>query len=212
MPNIGVTGIGTGLNVGISLNEIMMIATTITFLFAIIPPLGNPSGVDILDFPPAIWGSFNTLWFNDFRFFGDTGGSCIEPLSSITNLRYGSDVMGNVLEGEGGGGGGIGAGGVDDIDYTDEGEGYGVFDILFETFDSVVGLTDGYVNALLGSSINVFYLLVSILGILGNILMGCGLGGIRLVIGSAIFVYWFGMLVNFFGGISGIANLVDKLF
>jgi hypothetical protein len=54
---------------GINFDEIMMIASAITILLAIIPPMTNPSGINPLDFPGSFVISFNTLWFNNFAFF-----------------------------------------------------------------------------------------------------------------------------------------------
>ena len=219
MVQVGASGgLGTlnvGFNLGVSLNEIMIIATAITFLLALIPPMINPNGVNVLDFPGSFVSSFNVLWFDNLNFVKmDGNGTCPSALRGINTLFY-EKVPG------GGGGGGGGAGKIYPVNPNMHLIADLPIPLIMIQMPLLLGATD--VTAFLDfiadilrdiiyglSGIVVF--LIKFVVFIGNVLLSCGLGGIRLAIGASIAFYWLSKIIGLLGGITSIFMFIFKIF
>jgi hypothetical protein len=199
---------GGGFQLGISFPEIMMIATALTLLLAIIPPMQNPNGVNILDFPGSFVNSFNTLWFNNFNFFKNNGqmDSCVGAIN-VSALSYTppADLKNESIYGEtnypvl-----------ITQQDFLSQIEGW--FSQPSSTGNSLIDAVLFTVRSMFILVIQVTYgfvmLFVQILMNLSNFLVGCSIGGVRLVIGITIAFYWLYHLMGIIGGGSSILKMI----
>lgn len=181
MPQAGTFGIG--------FDEVMAVATIITLLLAIIPPMTNPKGINPLEFPSAFIYSFNYLWFDNFNFFRTDAKGCVNVVNqtNIESIGPNLTVYNNTgysanrsfidemlykanLEL------GVWARGTPQISSTPVRTAVDVF----QSGDAVGALVSTIVNTIAFAY---------------RIIFGCGFGMIRLVIGLAIASYWFFKLI-----------------
>ncbi|RKZ07452.1 hypothetical protein DRQ25_11550 [Candidatus Fermentibacteria bacterium] len=208
MPNIGA---GT-IQSGISLQEIMVLATMFTFILGVLPVLSNPDGINPLDFPPAMWGSLNYLWFDSFKFIGSDSSSCVASLGGIKHLKFAENQTITGLPDEP----------ANPLVATNEsvGDSWDFFGVSFPVIsfsldDAYAGVTEqieaGLVRSF-GVMFPMFNVLVDLLNYIGSVFWSCGVGALRFVIGVSIVSYWIFKIINVFGGVSGIVNILSKIF
>jgi hypothetical protein len=171
---------------GINFDEIMMIASAITILLAIIPPMTNPSGINPLDFPGSFVISFNTLWFNNFAFFkSNEAGSCIGVLNSTATANIGPSltVYNNTAYQEN-------RSLLDEFLYKANLE-LNVWARGTPTISNTpirTGVDIFQSGDALGAFIST---ITNLIGLVFKVIFDCTLGAFRLVIGLAIACYWF---------------------
>lgn len=171
---------------GINFDELMMIASAITLLLAIIPPVTNPSGINPLDFPGSFVASFNALWFNNFAFFkSDSTGSCIGVLNSTARANVGPQltVFNNTAYQEN-------RSLLDKFLYMANLElnvwSHGTPQISNTPVRTGADIFQS------GNAVGAFIsTITNLLSLIFKVIFDCGLGAFRLVIGLAIAVYWF---------------------
>ena len=71
MPDIGLQALGTGFNLGITFEDVLIICLISTFFLAVLVPAVDNKPFEIFGIPGYIGFSFNALWFDDWSFFKD---------------------------------------------------------------------------------------------------------------------------------------------
>lgn len=152
MPDIGIQALGTGFNLGITLDDFLIICILATFLLAVLAPAVNNVPFEAIGIPGYIGFSLNTLWFDDWSFFNDNPKklTCAGVVTDIKN-------MGTTAQ----------------IDTSQWGS-LGVF------------INDYIMTNPLGQLLS---FIINFFIFIGDLIFGCGFGGIRLFIGFAICVY-----------------------
>lgn len=193
MPNIGASAAGFGANFGIGLNEVMMFATAITFLFAVISVVSFDAksgfSVNALGIPGQVLSVFNKLWFNDFAFFKspDTLSSCSSAIVGINSI--GTAVPNMTLMNQTSNGTNIITCNWSDLSCKAS----LMLRVIFtgpqmgaaSPFESMASAV--FALPVVGPLFWGFWQLITGMA---DFLNSCLLGGVRLVIGSAIMIYW----------------------
>jgi hypothetical protein len=182
--NFGFGVLGNLFNFGISFNEIMMFATAITFLFALLSPIYTASqtkrDVNLLDYPGDTVYAFNYLWFDNFNFFNDkTPIACLGALKSNWSFVPDTGNSSNVTNGP--------CSTIPVYDFMRK--------INCELTAKALGLgtsTGSILNFI--SEIPIVgpfsFMVWGVIFTMAKIIFGCAIGGFRLVIGVSIAVYW----------------------
>jgi hypothetical protein len=152
MPDIGLQALGTGFNLGITFEDVLVICLIATFFLTIIAPVANNTSFEVMGIPGYIGFSFNTLWFDNWSFFKDTPHQ-LTCAGIVTDIK----LIGTTAQ----------------IDTAQ----WGALGVFYNAY-----VVTNPLGQLLSIMINLFIFL-------GDLIFGCGLGGIRLFIGVAIVAY-----------------------
>jgi hypothetical protein len=181
MVQIGLQGGTFGFNLGLGLNELMMIAVGVTLLFILVLPIGqNGQTYNFLGVPGATVTAFNTLWFSNFEFFNSNQTSCAASVGSFNDVWYYFKEPNSAYSpgsGAGGGGGGARSG--------NETATYNSTYTQLSGIPEVIGSITGSISNSFGS---ILLTLVKLLLFIWDVGIGCGVNGVRLIIGFGVAV------------------------
>ncbi|MEO0303955.1 MAG: hypothetical protein ABIM64_01705 [candidate division WOR-3 bacterium] len=228
--DVGAQGASFGGHVGISIDEIIMICFGITILFSIIPPMMNPNGVNILDFPISFFNALNFLWFDNLNFFNsDSASSCPSAIMSTPLFLTRQNVIEELNK-------------TNDLPQNKTNESVkskpGFFDMIkypefrdmifknaffgFSGSDIVKKIVDADPTGVVSFLVNLFILvsdffkeliffIVNFFVSFVKIFVGCGVGGMRLLIGIALVSIILVKSIGVLGGLSQIINMFSNI-
>jgi len=152
MPDIGLQVLGTGFNLGITFEDVLIICLIATFFLAVLAPAVNNTPFEAIGIPGYIGYSFNTLWFDNWSFFKDTPHQ-LTCAGIVTDIK----LMGTTAQ----------------IDTAQ----WGALGVFYNAY---------VVTNPLGQLISI---MINFMIFIGDLIFGCGFGGIRLFIGIAVFAH-----------------------
>jgi len=187
-----VVNIGAGtFIVGMTINDFMALMTLVTFLFILVTPFYNAylTGKDMnpLDYPGDTVKALNSLWFQDFVFFGNKAEhSCIGSVYNFGNVNsplstnLSKTVVVNVT-----------------CPFPERPPATNAESCAcFPGSEACIGL--GFTFDVFRTAVNsipvigpAIWFVLNLIFSLFFLLTDCGLSGVRLAIGCSIVVYWF---------------------